>query len=324
MEEFGKLIYRIKTGSSLYGLQTSESDVDYVGVFIPKTDYLLGLKTVDEVDNSTKSSKADRRNSSDDIDDKTYALPKFLHLLVQNNPNIVEMLFPTPEVIDTLEPEFQELIDNRDKIISQKIFHTFTGYAFSQKKKLTVKSERYSSLCEAVTSIEISFYQEELADPKRVIDDFEAGQLVSWVKYYKGVKNNTEHFHKGMSIKMIYEKLVYERDSYGWRVKTDTFETLGYDVKFGAHTIRMLIEGIEILKTGKLSFPFSGEDRDTLMSIRNGKVDIKQFYEIYNKYDKLCKETQETTALPKTPDWKWANKYLIRTLKKSILNEESL
>lgn len=323
MEDFGKLIYRIKTGSSLYGLQTPESDVDYVGVFIPKTDYLLGLKTVDEVDNSTKNSKADRRNISDDVDDKTYALPKFLHLLIQNNPNIVEMLFPTPEVIDTLKPEFQELIDNRDKIVSQKVFHTFTGYAFSQKKKLTVKSERYKSLVVAIEAIENSFHPSDLKDSKRAIFEEEAIIFNKILKYYKGQKGNTESFHKGMPLKTIYEKLVEERDNYGWRVKTDTFETLGYDVKFGYHLIRILAEGYQLLKTGKLSFPISGQVREDIVRIRAGEVNIKELLQIYDSYDILCKQALKTTQLPKTPDWKWANKYLIKTLKNSILNEES-
>lgn len=233
-----KIIFRTRTGSNLYGLSTAESDTDYVSVFIPTSEDLLGLKKCEQIDNSTKSSSCDRRNTKEDTDDVMYSLPKFLHLALQNNPNIVELLFATPNVIEILEPEFKFLMHNYDKIISKRVFKTFTGYAFSQKKKLTVKSERYNSLVDAVVNIEAGYTRDELSDYSRAISDFEAGQLTSNVKYYKGRKNNTETFHKGMSIKMIYEKLVYERDNYGWRVKTDSFDKLRYDC---------YIEGTEFL-----------------------------------------------------------------------------
>lgn len=224
-----KLLYKTRVGSHLYGLNRPESDEDYMGIFMPTVDDLLGLKKVEEVDNSTKSSSSERRNTAGDVDDKSYSLHKFMHLLLQNNPNIVEVLFATPENILVDSPEFRELRANTEKLISLKVLHTFTGYAFSQKKKLTVKSERYGSLVEAVDKMEKRFNGQELADPKRALTEDESDMLNKELKYYKGQKGNTESFHKGMPLKTIYEKLVEERDNYGWRVKTDTFEALGYD-----------------------------------------------------------------------------------------------
>ena len=321
MEDFGKLIYKLKTGSHLYGLNRPESDEDYMGIFIPRSDYLLGLKTVNEVDRSTKSSAAIQRNTAEDVDDKSYALPKFLHLTLQNNPNIVEVLFATPDVILTLEPEMEELIENRDKLLSQRVFHTFTGYAFSQKKKLTVKSERYNSLVEGVEILETVYSKEILSDSTYAISEEEAESLNEKLKYYKGRKQNCESFHKGMSLKMIYEKLVEERDNYGWRVKTDTFETLGYDVKFGYHLIRILAEGYQLLSIGELIYPIIGVARNDIVRVREGEVKLPELLEMYEKYDGLCKKAVENTSLPKKPDYNWADEWLIRTLKKSILEE---
>jgi hypothetical protein len=227
MIEYGRTIFKSKIGSHLYGLQRPESDLDYMSVFIPKSEYLLGLKRIEEVDNSTKSSAAGTRNTADDIDDKNYTLPKYLHLALQNNPNIVEVLFATPENILVQSPEWRELVENRDKILSQRVFLTFTGYAFSQKKKLTVKSERFKSLCKGILLIEDSFSKEEIEGYTLSVGI--ADMLNKELKYYKGDKQNCESFHEGMSLKMIYEKLISERDTYGWRVHTDTFETLGYD-----------------------------------------------------------------------------------------------
>lgn len=227
--EQGRLIFKCRVGSHLYGLNRPESDEDFLGVFIPRSDYLLGLKRIEEVDNSTKNSAAGHRNSSEDVDDKNYALPQYLHLLLQNNPNIVEELYATPENILINSSEWIELVENRDRIISQKVYRTFKGYAFSQKKKLTVKSERYHSLADVVEWIKLCFTNEELNRDDVAITEEQATALNSQVKYYKSLRYNCESFHKGMSIKMIFEHLKEEYENYGWRVHTDTFDTLGYD-----------------------------------------------------------------------------------------------
>lgn len=319
--EQGRLIFKCKIGSHLYGLNRPTSDEDYMGVFIPKSEYLLGLKRIEEVDNSTKSSAAGFRNTAEDIDDKNYTLPKYLHLALQNNPNIVEVLFATPENVLTTSPEWEELVANRDKVLSQRVFFTFTGYAFSQKKKLTVKSERFTSLAKGLDWLTESFTPEERDRDDIAISEADANALNGMLKYYKGQKANCESFHKGMSVKMLYTHLKEEYDTYGWRVHTDTFETLGYDVKFGYHLIRILAEGNELLLTGKLSYPISGEAREDIVRVREGQVELPELLQMYEKYELLCKEAEKKTVLPKKPDFNWADKWLIRILKKSILEE---
>jgi uncharacterized protein len=91
-----KVIFRCKIGSHLYGLNRPDSDLDYFEVFIPTSEDLLGLQKCEIVNNSTKSSAEDRRNTEDDVDDVSYSLPRFMNLVLANNPNIVEVLFATP------------------------------------------------------------------------------------------------------------------------------------------------------------------------------------------------------------------------------------
>jgi hypothetical protein len=316
--EYGKLIFKCRVGSHLYGLNTPKSDEDFVSVFIPKSEYLLGLKKVEEVDASTKSSSSEKRNTSEDVDDKAYALPKFMHLLLQNNPNIVELLFANEENILTLEPEFKYLIDNYEKIVSQKVYHTFTGYAFSQERKLTVKAERYKSLEKSIRYIERNFN----LNTSYELTEEEADKLNRRLKYYKGKKNSCESFHKGMDILMIYDKIKSEYDNYGWRVKTDTFLKLNYDVKFGYHIIRILNEGADLLTNGKLEFPFTGKIKELCVNIKNGRVTLDSLYKIFYSLNHFCDRSLEITKLPKTPDFSWANDWLVETLKKSICSTQ--
>lgn len=319
MDEFGKTIYKIRVGSHLYGLNRPTSDEDFLGIFMPSSAYLFGLKKVEEVDNSTKKSDAGTRNTAEDVDDKSYSLHKFMHLLLNNNPNIVEVLFATPENILIDSPQMVELRENFHKIVSQRVFHTFTGYALSQKKKLTVKSERFTTLVRSAEYLERQFGP-ELKNHIPISETW-ANSLNALLKYYKGDKYNCESFHEGMDLTMIYEKIISERDNYGWRVHTDTFDKLGYDVKFGYHLIRILAEGWELLSTGKLQYPISGEVRDEILRVRNGEVELQELLEIYEKWDKLCSQAFELTKLPKTPDWNWANQFTISKTKQYLLEE---
>jgi len=139
-----KLLYRLRFGSHLYGLQTPESDIDYISIVMPLPEDLLGLQKLEEIDNSTKSSADERRNTNEDIDDKTYTLHRFIHLLIQGNPSLTECLF-------SKEPEFEhpiitELKGIKEYLISERVKHSFLGFAFAQKKKLLVKASRYFSL----------------------------------------------------------------------------------------------------------------------------------------------------------------------------------
>lgn len=326
-----RIIFKCKVGSHLYGLNRPDSDIDYFSVFIPTSKDLLGLNKVEIVDNSTKSSSESRRNTEDDIDDKSYSLPRYLHLLLQNNPNIVETLFATPNNIEILEPEFKFLMDNYDKIISARVAHTFSGYAFAQKKKLITKKERYDSLKKALTYLENIIMNEDIdyeelytTDNKfiRNISEDESIQLNKLLHYYKGEKQNCESFHVGMDIGMIYCKIRSEYEKYGWRVKTESFETLGYDIKFGYHLIRLMAEGIELLNTGKLSFPISGIAKSNIQYIRNGKISYNELLNMFKDYDDVFKCEVERSILRPKPDFNWANDWLIDTLKNHIIKED--
>lgn len=128
-------IYKIRAGSSLYGTITPESDRDYVGIFIPDKDYVMGVFRCDRVILNEKVS-AGNCNTSDDTDCTLYSLPKFFKLARDNNPNIVEIFFAN-HTATLFCNEFGQMIkDNYRLFISKKAYHTFKGYAYSQRMKM--------------------------------------------------------------------------------------------------------------------------------------------------------------------------------------------
>lgn len=308
-----KTVYRFRNGSHMYGLATPKSDVDYMEVFLPTPEDVLGLKAVDIVDASTKSSGAGRRNTADDVDDARYTLQSYLQLLLANNPNILETLFTPTDVMVVCDPVMTPLLEHPEKIVCKRAYKSFGGYAKSQEHKLTEKRARYTELCTATKMLEISF-KAEIEDPKAAMDAGLADLLNKTLKHYRGTKQHDESFHVGLPMKVIYEKMKEERDTYGWRVKTDTFETLGYDVKFGYHLLRLYYEAENLLLYGRLSFPFTGKVRDELMAVKTGRVNLD---ELMSKCDVLKQRVDEAfakTTLPEEPDRDYLNKYLVQVM----------
>jgi len=322
MRQEHKILYRVESGSQLYGTATPESDVDYSTVFMPSAYDLFSLQKCEFINDSTKSSSEERRNTADDIDDQQYSLQRFVHLVLHGNPNLLETLFCKKPIIE--DPVFTPLKENAHKLISRKVYDSFTGFAISQRKKLEYKSKRFNQLKLAMKFFENNYSQERLQDSKSFISADEAVWLNSNLSEYKGDKSNIKSFHYGLPLKTIYDKVKAEYEGYGWRVHTETFETLGYDVKFGAHAVRLFYEGIQLLTNGVLEFPIKGQALDDIMSIRRGKVSLEEFYKICDRYEEENRIARDKTALPDTPDIKWANQYLVDTLENYIVTTSKI
>lgn len=141
------LIYKIRIGSQMYGTITEDSDEDIGGIFIPDKDYVLGIKRCDQVILNQRRSKT-VRNKSGDIDYTVYSLPKFIHLAIGNNPNIIEYFFAHRTCLLKCNDFGFKLMKAYPLFISKKSYHTFKGYAYSQRKKLEVKKEKMTGRIE--------------------------------------------------------------------------------------------------------------------------------------------------------------------------------
>lgn len=306
-------VYRFRNGSHMYGLNTPSSDEDFMEVFLPSKEDLLGMKEVEIIDESTKNSAVKARNTSEDVDDNRYALKRYLHLLEANNPNILETLFVPESCVVVRDPVMKFLTDNYDKVVSKKCYATFKGYAKSQEHKLLEKKRRYDALVNAVDFLE-EYYSKAITETTAQMDDILAENLNKVLKGYKGSKNNVESFHTGLPLKMTYEKLKTERDTYGWRVHTKTFETLGYDCKFGYHLIRLYFEAQDLLSKGRLDFPFTGARKDYLMWVKTGGERLEDLMSRCAEEAVTTDGMYMCTSLPERADHEFLDKFCVDTL----------
>jgi uncharacterized protein len=122
------LILKVLVGSHGYGTNIKGSDFDFRGVCIPPKEYLLGLKKFEQHETKTP-------------DETIFSLEKFVRLALNNNPNILEILFTEkPSNILYVNPIGQELLDLKYDFLSKAVYKTFGGYADAQFKKMLNKS----------------------------------------------------------------------------------------------------------------------------------------------------------------------------------------
>lgn len=117
------VIYFTRHGSHAYGTALPESDMDIRGVCIAPRQYHLGFERFDELEQKVP-------------DLKIFELRKFFLLAIDNNPNVLELLYTEPEDHLLVTPLGQKLIDSRDLFLSKRSRSSFSGYAMQQMKRI--------------------------------------------------------------------------------------------------------------------------------------------------------------------------------------------
>jgi hypothetical protein len=82
--------------------------------------------------------------------------------------------------------------------------------------------------------------------------------------------------------------------------RTELIKRHGYDTKFAMHAVRLGFQGVEYLKTGRLTLPM-GEGRDYCMSVRLGKVRLPDVTRTIERLEKeICVLTYGQATVPET------------------------
>ncbi len=288
------MLLRVKSGSCLYGLATPESDIDILGVVAEPIRYKCGFSKFNEIDFSIKDKLDNGRNSKDAVDEKYYSLSRFVSLLFDNNPTILELLFADLSDADDI---IKELHANRHHFLTaRKVKDAFIGYATAQERKLEVKSDNIEALTmfydrikhivvDGASSLKDILNREEYL--KDVLDEYKADQLdiialrdkSNSKNEIKALNNKLEKISFGtrqFSVNMLFKKFIeqVENTIKSKLNRAELVEVYGYDTKFASHYLRLLVEGIELLETGSITFPL--KDRDFLLDVKKGKYSLDE------------------------------------------------
>lgn len=302
-EHLGKNIILLTTGGShAYGTNVEGSDLDIRGVALEREKEILGLSNFELFQNVA-------------TDTVIYGLRKVIGLLLNCNPNVIEMLGTKEEHLFILSEEGKILRDNVDLFLSKKAMYSFGGYATAQLRRLQnaltrdnyPQTEKEKHILNSIkTQIRhlqehyTAFSDEEirLYIDKSDKEDYEEEIFMDIKLTHYPLRDFKNIYSEMHNVIKDYGKLKHRNK------KKDDLRLN----KHAMHLIRLLIMGIELLE-GKGINTYRSNERDFLLEIRNGKYQksdgsfYNEFFELVDNYEKKLKYAVENSPLPPKPDF---------------------
>lgn len=307
-------------GSHAYGTNIETSDVDIRGCALNAKEEILTNKNFEQFVNEA-------------TDTTIYSFNKLMHLLINVNPNVIEMLGCKPEHYIYLSPIGQELLNNRHLFLSKKCIHSFGGYANAQLRRLDNKATRLVSQSEQeihiLKSIENAsyafsdkFFTFNEDSIKLYIDKSEQEDYDTEIFMDIHLKHYPLRDYKNMWSEM--NNIVKDYGKIGHR-NTNAIEH-GKLAKHMMHLVRLYLMCLDILNNGEI-ITYREKDHDFLMEIRAGKYldenrqPIPEFFDIVADLESKLEIAKSTTQLPAQPDYDKINKFIASVNERIVRGE---
>lgn len=339
------IIFLTIAGSRAYGTNVDTSDYDYRGVcIIPDKSLYFG----------TGLNKFSQMDKGFDDDKVVYDIRKFIALAMENNPNIIELLFTDKRHHIINREWFGRIVKHRDKFLSKNIKFRFSGYSFAQLKRIKrhrgylinppkKKPERSDFQLpdrKLISSDNMGAFQWLIATLLKGTADYlniseELRSELKDVNYIgavqRGIPDNcsdkiqeltgaSDEWIEVMTREKAYINTMNEWNAYQtWKSnrnkdRAEMERKFGYDCKHAMHLVRLMRMGMEILETEKVHV--FRPDREELKAIRNGAWSYDQIVEYADKCERRLEELYALTKLPKQPDRKFLDSLCV-----DIINE---
>ena len=308
-------ILELVAGSFLYGTNTETSDKDYYGVFVPDVEYVLGFRRCEEVDFSIVKKDDNDKNTPDSVDRKFYELRKFVKLAMENNPNIIEILFVNEASTIFINDIGKELLAIKHKFPHKGAKQKFLGYAFSQKHKMVIKKDHYFDLINGLDYL--NKFNEDKYIAEIILDTHKPhfiGTSYSDQHNVKFIVIGDMNLLPSMTVKKARSMIQDRLDRVGNR--EELLLRYGFDTKFASHLIRLMLEGVELLETGNIEFPL--KDRQLILDIKQGKWTINNVLNFSTDLEKKIEDLGINSKLPDKPNVDELERFTINTLHKHL------
>lgn len=124
-------IFKCITGSFAHGTYIEgKSDIDYKSIYIQDSDEILSNNYVPQIDITQ--------------DDVMWEIQKFIELLENGNPSSLEILFSPTDCIIENSPQFNLLLENKEKFLTKKCAKSFANFGYSQIKKASATGKKFN------------------------------------------------------------------------------------------------------------------------------------------------------------------------------------
>lgn len=272
-------------GSVAHGMYVPKSDPnsiddkDVMGVYIGPLEHYLGFGGRDVYE-----------KWEGEWDCVFYELKKFVGLLLNCNPNVLSLLWLKPNGIIYESALGQRLRANRDIFVTKKAYHSFTGYAHDQFKKMVSFNQEAQAMMarleQQLTSFGIDPDSSDDGHSLRRLDGRPfvgaTTEMMEVVKRYRGERHR------------------YYSGGYMGQKRRELVRRVGYDAKNAAHLIRLLRMGIEFLTEGIVQVERA--DATELLDIKRGAWPLEKVKIEAERLFQLSQEAYIRSSLPPEPD----------------------
>ena len=307
-------------GSYSYGTNNENSDFDIRGVALNRKSDLIGLTQYEQYVN-------------DHTDTVIYTFNKMVSLLLNCNPNTLELLGLNPEHYLYLNEIGKSLLENAHLFLSKRAIQSFGGYADSQLRRLQNALARDSySQSEREKHI-FNSVKNAMYDFMRRYEKFENGSLRVYIDKSQNPEFDTEIFidtqmthYPLRDYKNIWNEMnniVKDYDKLGKRNRKKDDNHLN---KHAMHLVRLFMMAIDILEKGEIN-TYRNKEHELLLSIRRGDYQSpngsfrNEFYELVSNYEKRLDHAAQNTALPDEPDLERVQEYVMWVNERVIRDE---
>lgn len=312
-----KIIFLTLGGSYSYGTNIEGSDVDVRGCALNSRSDILGLTNFEQVVNIQ-------------TDTTVYSFNKLVSLLLNCNPNTIEMLGCKPEHYFFVTDIGREMIDNRKLFLSRRAVYSFGGYANQQLRRLEnalardkmsqAKKEEHilKSMQGAIKTFESRYTKFDFGNLTLFTDKSNREELDSEIfanihldKY--PVREFNSIMNELTAIISAYEKLNGRN-----RKKDDNHLN-----KHAMHLVRLYLMCIDILEKEDI-VTYREQDHDLLMSVRNGAYQNEdgtykpEFFTMINEFEERLNYAKNNTSLPDHPNQKLVEEFVMSVNRRSL------
>ncbi len=304
-------------GSYAYGTNNENSDIDFRGITLNLPSDLLGLTEFEQYED-------------DGTDTVIYAFNKIVKLLLECNPNTIELLGLDEDQYLIKTTLGQELLDNKSLFLSKRAAKSFGGYASAQLRRLQNALARDSMAQEERERHIYNSVKNALEDFQRKNHMGDKGNIRIYIGQSENPELETELFvdadYKHLPLRDyenmlgVMNSVIRDYDKIGKRNKKKDDNHLN---KHAMHLVRLFMMAIDILEKGEIR-THRTDDLELLKSIRRGdfqKADgtyQKEFYDLLGDYEKRLEVATAKTTLPDNPDMEKVEKFVEYVNRKAI------
>ena len=284
-----ELLFLFKAGSHFFDLNTSNSDQDFRGVYLPSPqEYYEGEGRRKMIDWKTQPNKKGVKNSKDDIDFTLFSLTKLLELLKSGDFNAMEMLHTPKDKILIDSWRMKDLRDIKQVLLVNDI-SAFLGFIKKEYRRYGINIYHYKSQEDFLKflhgySKHARLYQIWHDIEKYTKNDNHISLTQSSTgnkKMVPSLKVAQRMYQNTVTVEYVRKGLEQTLKKYGHRQKS--MAKFGVEYKGLYHALRLIYEANDLFDHGEFQLPFDYERHKLLLDIKTSNVEKDVLFNIIDE-----------------------------------------